>query len=65
MGILIAHPESEEKSEALKAFLNAQEIRFEEEETPYDPEFIEKIKRSQKDFKAGRFKAVKIDGLWK
>jgi hypothetical protein len=65
MGILIAHPESEEKSEALKAFLNAQEIRFEEEETPYDPEFVEKIKRSQKDFKAGRFKAVKIDDLWK
>lgn len=43
----------------------ALEIRFEEDENPYNPQFIEKIKRSEEDFKAGRYKAVKTEDLWK
>lgn len=65
MGILIAHPENKEKLAALKAFMKALKIRFEEGESPYDPEFVEKINRSRDDFKAGKFKAVKTDDLWK
>ena len=65
MGILIAHPENEEKLAALKAFMKALKIRFEEEKSPYDPEFVKKIKRSEEDFKAGRFKAIKTEDLWK
>jgi hypothetical protein len=38
MGILIAHPENKEKLAALKAFMKALKIRFEEGESPYDPE---------------------------
>ena len=65
MEIIIAHPESEEKLAALKAFMKALKIRFEEEKSAYDPEFVEKIKRSDEDFKAGKFKAIKTDDLWK
>ncbi|WP_183575730.1 DUF2683 family protein [Mucilaginibacter sp. X5P1] len=45
--------------------MKALKIRFEEEKSPYDPGFVEKIKRSNEDFKAGNFKAVKTDDLWK
>lgn len=65
MGTLIAHPESKEKLAALKAFMKSLKIRFEEGASPYDPEFEEKIKRSTEDFKAGKFKAIKTDDLWK
>jgi uncharacterized membrane protein (DUF106 family) len=65
MGILIAHPENKEKLAALKAFMKALKIRFEEGESPYNPEFVKKINRSEEDFKAGRYKAIKTDDLWK
>ncbi len=65
MAILIAHPENKEKSAALKAVMKALGIRFEETESPYNPEFVEKIVRSEEDFKAGKFKAIKTDDLWK
>ena len=50
MGTLIVHPESEEKLLALKAFMKALKIRFEEEKSQYNPEFVKKIKRSEEDF---------------
>jgi hypothetical protein len=65
MGTLIAHPESKEKLAALKAFMKALKIRFEEDKSPYSPEFVEKIKRSEADFNAGKFKAIKTEDLWK
>jgi hypothetical protein len=43
MGILIAHPENVEKLAALKAFMKALKIRFEEEKPPYNPEFVKKL----------------------
>jgi len=65
METVIAHPENKEKLAALKAFMKALEIRFEEEKSPYNPEFVEKIKRSEEDFKAGRYTAIKTEELWK
>ncbi len=65
MGILIAHPESKEKLAALKAFMKALKIRFEEEKSSYNSEFVEKINRSEDDFRAGKTKAIKTDDLWK
>jgi len=65
MGTLIAHPENKEKLAALKAFMKALKIPFEEEKSPYNPEFVEKIKRSEADFKAGKYKAIKTEDLWK
>ena len=63
MGILIAHPENKEKSDALKAFMKALKIQFEEEKPAYDPDFEKKIKRSKEDFEAGKYKAIKTDDL--
>ncbi len=65
MGTLIAHPENKEKHDALKAFMKALKIPFEEEKSPYNPEFVEKIKRSKNEFATGRFKAIDTDDLWK
>jgi len=65
MEIIIAHPESEEKLAALKAFMKALKIRFEEEKSAYDPEFVKKLNRSNEDFKAGNFTAIKTEDLWK
>ena len=65
MGTLIVHPESKEKMQALKAFMKALKISFKEEKSSYNPEFVEKIIRSEEDFKAGKFKAIKTDDLWK
>jgi len=65
MGTLIAHPESKEKMAALKAFMKALKIRFEENKSPYDAEFVEKIKRSEADFNAGNYKSIKTEDLWK
>lgn len=41
------------------------EIETPGETAGYDPEFISKIKRSEEDFKAGKFKAIKTSDLWK
>lgn len=65
MGILIAHPDNKEKLAALKAFMKALKIPFEEEKASYNPEFLEKIKRSEEDFNAGKYKAIKTEDLWK
>ncbi len=65
MGTLIVHPESKEKMQALKAFMKALKISFKEEKSAYNPEFVEKIIRSEEDFKAGKFKAIETGDLWK
>jgi hypothetical protein len=62
---LITYPENKEKLAALKAFMKALKIRFEEEKSPNNPEFVEKIKHSEEDFKAGRYTAIKTVDLWK
>ena len=62
---VIAYPKNKEKLAALMTFMKALEIPFEEEKSTYNPEFVEKIKRSEEDFKAGRYKAIKTEDLWK
>jgi len=37
----------------------------EKTESPYNPEFVAKIKRSQKEAEDGMAKTVKIEDLWK
>lgn len=65
MGTLIVHPDSKEKLTTLKALLKALKISFEEEKSPYNAEFVEKINRSKKDFNSGRYAAIKTTDLWK
>ena len=66
--IIIAHPVSVDKYEALKAILKALKIKFEiptKSKSPYNPEFVAKILQGDEDIKAGRTTKIKIEDLWK
>lgn len=66
METLRVHPNNKEELTALQTLLNVMKINFEkEEESPYDPKFVDKIKRGEKAMKEG--KGIKVDpnDLWK
>ena len=65
MESLIVHPGNKEQLTALKAFMKALKISFEQEKSPYDPEFVAMIKQGDKDLKDGKGVKVDIDDLWK
>lgn len=65
MGTLIVQPDTKEKLDALKAFLKALKISFEESKSPYNPEFVAKIKRGEKDIATGKTKSISLDDIWK
>jgi hypothetical protein len=56
---------------AIKAFMKAMKIKFElseEEKSPYNPEFVKKIKQGNEDLKNGKSRTVtleELDNLWK
>ena len=54
--IFIIHPESEEQTRALTAFVKALKIKFEisTKEEPYNPDFVAKIEKSRKQAKEGQ-----------
>lgn len=60
---LIAHPETTEELKALKAFMEALKIRF--EESSYDPDFVAKIQESRQQAKEGKTVQVALDDIWK
>ena len=66
--IIIVHP-SEDKLEALKAFLKALKIKFEVAKSkPYNDDFVNDILQGDKDIKNGKGKKItldQIDDLWK
>ncbi|MGM0478789.1 MAG: DUF2683 family protein [Bacteroidota bacterium] len=62
--IYIIHPNNKEQANALKAFLKALKMKFEiTKEKPYDPDFVEKIKRSKKEYEKGKYTTVDKDNL--
>jgi hypothetical protein len=64
--IIIAHPTSDDKFEALKAFMKALKIKFEITKVDvYNPEFISKILQGDEDIKTGRTTKIKLDDIWK
>ena len=67
--ILIAHPSDAKELSVIKAFFEALKIKFEvAQDTPYDPEFVDKILQGDADFKAGKGRKVTMDELnklWK
>lgn len=63
---IIVHPDSDDKFEALKAFMKAFKIKFEiTKEKPYNPEFVAKIEKSREQYKKGDFTVIKTEDLWK
>lgn len=65
METLIVHPENKKQLTALKTFMKAFKISFEEKKSPYDPEFVDMINKGDEDLKAGKGTKVDIDNLWK
>ena len=45
--------------------MKALKIQFKEEKSIYNSDFVAKIQRSEKEFKEGKFKAIKTEDLWK
>ena len=59
--IIIAHPQTMEQVNAIKAFMKALKIKFEvskSEDETYKPEFVEKIQESKQQYKEGNFSSV-------
>ena len=48
METLVVQPKTKEQLAALKAVIKALKINFKSEESPYDPEFVEKFYRAEK-----------------
>jgi len=63
METVIIHPESKEQLAALKAFAKALKMKFEMETSPYDPDFVAKIKRSKKQAEEGKVVSYTIAQL--
>ena len=68
--IIIVHPGSEDKFEALKAFMKALKIKFEipSAKSPYNAEFVAMIQQGDDDLKKGKGKKTtlkELDDLWK
>lgn len=63
METLIVHPKNEDKLKIVKAFLKAIEVDF--EKSPYNPDFVSKIKEGEKQFREGRGIKKDIANLWK
>ncbi|MEA5127258.1 MAG: hypothetical protein VB074_03675 [Proteiniphilum sp.] len=67
---ITAYTDDVSQIEAIKAFMKAMKIKFElsNEKSPYNPEFVEKIKQGDEDLKNGKGRTVtleELDSLWK
>ncbi|SFB91817.1 hypothetical protein SAMN05421747_10295 [Parapedobacter composti] len=66
METFIVHTENKAQANAIKAVLKASNITFEKTtEKPYNSEFVKKIQKSDQEYKAGQFKTIKTEDLWK
>lgn len=65
METLIVHPDNKKQLAALKTFMKAFKISFEESKSPYSPEFAEMIRQGDEDLKAGKGVKIEIADLWK
>lgn len=66
METLVIHPENKDQLKALKFFLKALKVSFEStKDSPYNKEFVEKIKKSRKQLDKGQGRNVSLDEIWK
>jgi ribosomal protein S20 len=64
METLIVHPNNKEQLTALKAFMKAFKISFEEKEAPaYNPDFVAMVQEGMEQIKRGETTIVNIDDL--
>jgi hypothetical protein len=64
--IIIARPSNAIEVNTMKAFMKALKIKYEvAKKPPYRAEFLAKIERSRKDYKAGKGQTITIQDLKK
>lgn len=63
---ITAYTDNLQQIDAIKAFMKALKIKFEvKPESPYDPEFVQKIEESRKQASAGQTVKIDLDDIWK
>lgn len=63
---ITAYTDNSQQIDAIKAFMKALKIKFEvKPESPYDPEFVQKIEESRKQASAGQTVKIDLDDIWK
>jgi hypothetical protein len=63
---IIVHPSNEQEMSVIKAFFEALKIKFEvAKDSPYDPEFVDKIEKSRKQAAEGKTVKIDLDDIWK
>jgi phosphoribosylamine-glycine ligase len=61
---ITAYTQDPAQIEAVKAFMKALKIKFEiSKEEPYNPDFVDKIRQSEKEIAQGKTKRVKKEDL--
>jgi hypothetical protein len=63
---ITAYADNPTQVDAIKAFMKALKIKFEvskEEKSPYNPEFVAKIKKGQQDIAEGKGVKITLDEL--
>ena len=67
METLIIQPKTKEESNLFEQLAKVLKMPLKKtnDKSPYNPKFVEKIKRSEKNFASGNFKTVKVEDLWK
>lgn len=65
METVIVHPQNKEQLSALKAFAKALKVEFETKKSPYNADFVIKIKESEKQIEEGKFTVLDPDkSIW-
>lgn len=63
---IIVHPSNAQEMSVIKAFFEALKIKFEiAKDSPYDPEFVDKIEKSRKQAAEGKTVKIDLDDIWK
>jgi hypothetical protein len=63
---IIVHPANAQEMSVIKAFFEALKIKFEvAKDSPYDPEFVDKIEKSRKQAAEGKTVKIDLDDIWK
>jgi len=67
METVVIHPKTKEEVKAFEQMTKALNIPFEtiKEKSPYNPEFVAKIKRGEKAANEGKGVKVNVADLWK
>jgi hypothetical protein len=59
----IIHTDTPEQENALKAFVKTLKVKFEVTNKPYNPEFVAKIRQSEKEIEEGKTVTVNKEDL--